>query len=238
MLFRSEKLNAYLNPCKIEESKRYPVIFPSNTQALFKELIFDLDVRNIAKSSSKLSGKIGSKLFSEDFTFYQSHHSENLLIPFFDAEGTVHLSSECRVPLIQNGEVIQAFSDKRSALEFGMPHTGSATASYDGLPTVELANYELKAGQQNLINLLQGEKGILVDHCSESTINADGDYEITLQKSYLSDGEKLLGLLPPLKLKTSAKEMFNQHFIGVTKDPLYPLNSEHGVLISMQLHSI
>lgn len=233
-----EKLNAYLNPCKIEESKRYPVIFPSNTQALFKELIFDLDVRNIAKSSSKLSGKIGSKLFSEDFTFYQSHHSENLLIPFFDAEGTVHLSSECRVPLIQNGEVIQAFSDKRSALEFGMPHTGSATASYDGLPTVELANYELKAGQQNLINLLQGEKGILVDHCSESTINADGDYEITLQKSYLSDGEKLLGLLPPLKLKTSAKEMFNQHFIGVTKDPLYPLNSEHGVLISMQLHSI
>jgi PmbA protein len=233
-----EKLNAYLNPCKILELKRYPVIFPSNERALFKNLIFDLDIRNMANKSSTLSGKLGQRLFNEDFTFYQSHHSEKLLVPFFDAEGTVHLDSDYRVPLIQNGEIVQAFSDKRCALEYGMPHTGSATAKHDELPTVELAHYELKAGNHSLSQLLQGEKGILVDRCSESIINTEGDFEITLLKSYLSDGEKVLGLLPPLKLKTSAKELFDKHFVGVTKDPLNPLNSEHGIVVNMQLQSI
>ena len=233
-----EKLNAFLHPCTIPAGKSIPVIFPSNTRALFQDLIFDLDIRNLANNNSKLSGMLGQKVFNEVFTFYQSHHSENLLVPFFDAEGTVHLDSEYRVPLIQKGEIVQAYSDKRSALEFGMPHTGSATAKYDELPTVELTHYELKAGNQSLSQLLQGEKAIMVDECSESFINKNGDFEVSLEKSYLCEGEKLIGLLPPLKLITPLSQLFKEAFVGVTKDPLVPLNSEHGVIITMQFEGI
>jgi PmbA protein len=233
-----EKLYAFLHPCKIQSCKSIPVIFASNTKALFQDLIFDLNIRNMANKSSKLTGKLGQKVFNDDFTFYQSHHSENLLTPFFDAEGTVHLDSEYRVPLIKNGEVIQAFSDKRSALEFGMPHTGSATAKYDELPRVELAHYELKACNHSLSQLLQGEKSIMVDHCSESHINTNGEFEFTLKRSYLCKDEKLIGLLPPLKLKIPSEKLFKDAFVGVTKDPIIPLNSEHGVVINMQLESI
>jgi PmbA protein len=230
-----EKLNAFLQALDLPTSKTIPVIFPSNSRIIFSQLINDLNGQNLASPNSRLHGKIASDFFHPDFTFFQSHNSETLLTPFFDAEGMVNSDSEYRVPLIQNGMIVKGYTDKRSAMELGIPHTGSAVSEIGSLPESGLANYEIEAGDQDLAHLLQGQRAVLVDLVSRGSFSAQGHGEIMVQRAYLTDGIRLLGCLPALKLKTHADDMFGKDFIGVSKDPLTPLNQEHGVVMNMEV---
>ena len=45
----------------------------------------------------------------------------------------------------------------------------------------------------------------------------DGTYAMPVQASYLTDGEKILGLLPPFTMRSNMFDMFGKDLIGVSK---------------------
>ena len=44
-----------------------------------------------------------------------------------------------------------------------------------------------------------------------------GEYAMPVQMSYLTDGEKILGRLPPFTMRSNLFDMFGKDFIGVSK---------------------
>lgn len=233
-----EKLNAFLNPVELPQETILPVIFTTDFITLFIKFIQDLNGRNIATKSSKLYDKIGTKVFHEDFTLYQSHHSGNLFIPFYDSEGISHPETEFQVPLIQNGFIKQGFTDKRTALEYDIPLTGSAVCDFDGIPSLKYPRFELQPGRKTISALLDGRKGIYVDMASGGDYTPQGEFATPVQCAYLVEGDRLVGKLPPLQLNSKLEDMFGKDFIGVSKEPFFPLNQEHAIVINFAVKVI
>ncbi len=228
-----EQLLAFMNPVQLPETKKMPFIFSTQKVELFSKLIQDTNGRNVATHHSPLSGKLGHKLFNENFSFMQSHNPEKLICPFFDSEATTHPDSNYRIALIEKGVFVQAYTDKCTALEFNMPHTGSADGAFDELPYLGLRNYELLAGEQNIPELMEDQTGILVDTTEKSNFSENGDFSSVVTRSWLiKDGQKL-GKLPPFQIKGSYDNMFGDDFVGISKDPLQPLTLEHGIVIKL-----
>ena len=46
----------------------------------------------------------------------------------------------------------------------------------------------------------------------------DGTYAMPVQASYLTDGEKILGLLPPFTMRSNMFDMFGKDFLGSSKN--------------------
>ena len=44
-----------------------------------------------------------------------------------------------------------------------------------------------------------------------------GEYAMPVQMSYLTDGEKILGRLPPFTMRSNLFDMFGKDFIGTSK---------------------
>ncbi len=229
-----DQLSAYQNPIELETQKKHPLIFSTKCRDIFVHLIDELNGHNIAKGKSQLKEKMGKKIFHDDFTFYQSHNTESLIKPYFDAEGTVHLENDFRVPLIENGIMLKGYTDKKTALEYDLPLTGSAVSEHHEVPFLSLDDYELK-GNKLLADLLDGQKGILVVKITNSAFDQNGNFQASVPLAYLTDGEKLMGKMPPFKIVSNIKNMFNDDFIGVSKDPLFPLNHDQGILMNFEL---
>ena len=60
----------------------------------------------------------------------------------------------------------------------------------------------------------------------------DGTYAMPVQASYLTDGEKILGLLPPFTMRSNMFDMFGKDFIGVAK--YMPLWNASMILVKME----
>ncbi len=227
-----EKLLSFKKKINFPKQDTLPFIFPSNNRFIFSQIIHDLNGVNVVKGTSRWSNSMEQIKLHPDFTFMQSHHSENLLCPFFDSEGTAHMENDYRFPLIERGKVINAYTDKKTAMEYNMPHTGSAVSNHDEIPHLGFLNFEVQAGTKTTKELLEGKHGILVESISDGNFSSTGDFTCIVNKSYLTDGETLLGSLPSLMLKSSSDVMFGSDFIGVSKDPIYPLAQEHAILMN------
>ena len=84
----------------------------------------------IGTKASLFTNFLGEKKFSDKFTLYQSAEEEDLTgIEFFDAEGVVN--PDYKYTLIENGKIITPYTDKKTAAQFNLPLTGSASADYD-----------------------------------------------------------------------------------------------------------
>jgi PmbA protein len=230
-----EKLNAYLHPIELAQEKQYPIIFSSDFLTLFIKFMQDLNGRNMATKGSKLHDKIGTKLFNENFTLYQSRNSENLMIPFYDAEGTFHPDSDYKLPLIQEGRFLHGFTDKRTAMEYGLFHTGSASSDFDGIPTLNSPYFEVQSGTKNLSEILEGRDAIYVDMASGGDYTPNGEFATPVQSAYLVKGGHLIGKLGGLQINSRLEDMFGKDFVGVGSEPLFPLNSEKPIVINFNV---
>ncbi len=186
---------------------------------------------------SLFSGKINEKLFSEQFTLYQSLSPEDgVLEPFFDAEGTVN--SGYRYPLIENGVLKTPYTDKKYANQFSLKLTGSAGGAYDSVPSLSPSPLVIKRSDKTLKELLSRQKGILAFFASGGDFTPEGKYATPVQTSFLFDGERLLGRLPQLNLSSHIYTMFGDDFIGVAKDSFTSLFPMHLPVMNMKVEKI
>lgn len=226
-------LSVYNNRVDLPTSKTYPCIFTTAAQMPVDKLITELNGLRIGTKSSLFTDKMGKKVFNEKFTFLQSADPYKLMIPFFDAEGVVN--KNYRYPLIEKGVITAPYTDKKTASLFGLNHTGSAIAEYDGVPTLGLAGFEVEASEKTLKELLGGQPAILIASSFGGDFTPEGNYASPVQVGMFFDGNRLIGRLPEFQISSTIYNMFGDAFIGVSKDKYLSLNEEKSMVIEFNI---
>lgn len=195
-----------------------------------------LNAEGIALGTSLLAGKIGQKVFSDELSVYHDVSKKNIwMSTFWDAEGAVPKGD--KLAYIKNGLVLRGYADKRVAKKYGVECTGSAYANYSDIPQngkVHLKIKPLKLTPKEILEGLSTEElsaeklsaeghaphsklAVLPVNYSGGGFNAAGEYVMPVQRAFLTDGEKILGEVPPFTMRSNLFDMFGKDFIGVSK---------------------
>lgn len=219
-----EILNAYRNKVELPSTGTMPVAFLDMDLLPFKKLIMELDGYKVGTGASLFTDFIGEKKFNENFTLYQSAKEEDKRgAEFFDAEGVVN--EGFKYPLIKNGRIITPYTDKKTAAQFDLPLTGSASAAYDKVPSLTHKNYSIDSSNKTLKELLDGKLGVLSFIASGGDFSQEGAFGTPVQLAFLTDGEKLIGRLPELNLSGEMYTMFGDGFKGKSTDELLAMKA-------------
>ncbi len=213
-------LGAYRKPLELPEADTLPV-----AMLHFKELNHflckSLNGENYATGSSIFSGKLQEKLFSDKIRLEQNRDPRYHAEKFFDAEGSVLPEDKCL--LIENGQLLKVLSDKKTSALYRLPHTGSASGSYDDIPTLSGAPLRFATDSSDLKSALNGQLAILVMISAGGDFTSDGNFAAPVQASFLFDGTRLLGRLPEFSIQSNVYQMLGKDYIGTFDNTMFPL---------------
>ena len=180
-----------------------------------------LNGEELVRRTSLLTGKIGEKLFSEDFTLiHDATDEEAWFNTFWDGDGCV-FENDILV-LVENGVLKTGYADKKTAKEYNIPHTGPAYNDFADIPGAGGLNLRIVRSGKTVKELLDGRLCVVPVDFTSSGFNEKGEYTMLIQNSLLFDGEKVLGRLPEFKIASTVFDMFGKDFIGVSSDrPIY-----------------
>ncbi|HPO28165.1 MAG TPA: metallopeptidase TldD-related protein [Petrotogaceae bacterium] len=230
----TEKIcGAYSRSGEVKYGKKLPVIFSSYDMLVMMKFITDLNGRMYGSGGSIFSNKIGEKLFSEEFTLFQSNDPFSSIpdFAFFDAEGG--LNENYRFPLIEKGIVRSPYTDKKISQRYSLPYTASASAEYDGVPSLSFMGFEVKESEKTLREILKGEPGIFVGISSGGDFTPDGNFGAPVQLAFLHDGENFVSKLDALQVSSNIYDMFGKDFRGVSSDKIDEISNEKYMVFDM-----
>jgi PmbA protein len=244
--FRYERPGIMENLCRpceafgkrvdLPEAGTLPVIFSCDDILPLRKLLYDLSGKQYGSGSSLLAGRIGEKVFSHRFTLTQTADHMTRPRPFFDAEGVVN--EGYRYPLVEEGVVRAAYTDRRTADRFSLPLTGSAGALYDSVPALAPARMRVEDTGQTLSEILDGEPGILVSFASGGDFTPEGRFGSPVQLAYLHDGVEFLGRLPELRISSDLFGMFGDGFRGCSSDSMSSITEDRHLVCDMEVETI
>lgn len=206
------------NLCNFEKMVELPeeIILLDKYYSYTGKLRECLDSENLKRGTSLLSGKIGQKVFSEDFTLIHDTSDKNAWMNlFWDGDGVVNKGD--KVTFIKNGKLLRGYADKKTAKKYRVKNTGGAYHSFTDIPGNGNCSMTIKQTKKSAKELLNGRLAIIPIIASGGGFKEKGEYTMPIQVSFLTDGEKILGRLPPFTLKSNMFDMFGKDFIGVTK---------------------
>jgi len=229
--FNREYIVAHRNVVDLPEGERLPVFFLTNDK-IFNKLISELNGDRYGNGSSSLSGKLNERVFNKTLNIDQYAGSANNYAPIFDSEGIVN--ENYHYPLVEEGVLKACFTNKKVATEYNIPHTGAATAEYDGIPLLSDTKINFKRDSYNLKEATNG-KAIFVIAAFGGDFTDEGAYASPVQLSFLYDGEKIVGKLPMFMMKSHFSNMFNEDYLGTFKNPMYFGDDDNVVGIMMDI---
>jgi len=205
-----------------EENEKIPVVFlGSGEHAEFlMKFLTDMEGNTFGSGASLFSGKIGEKLFSDNFSLIVDGNPNKKFSNFFDGEGTV-LQND-RFALIENGVLKSPYTTKRIAKKYNYDLTGSASLGYDSTPAATAAGIAALQSEKTLKELLGGRKAIYAVMAAGGDFTPQGEYASPIQAAYLFDGENYFGRLPQLAMSSNIYDMFGKDFIGASSNGSYP----------------
>jgi len=231
-----EICRSYKTPVDLSENKRSLVVFTTGDYLPFLKFITELDGRKYGTNSSFFSGKIGQKLFSDNFSFYYSRNKADVFSPFFDAEGVVN--ADHRFPLIENGILKAPYTDKKISTQYNLPHTGSASSEHDSVPMPGFIGSYIKESGKDIVDLLSGERAIFVVISSGGDFTPGGDFGAPVQFGLLFDGKNFIGKLPTLQISSNIYDMFGNSYRGVSRDRAFELSNDKYIVMEMKVSKI
>ena len=222
---------------KIElPAEKMPVVMLHGPEILLVKFMTDLNGRAMGTGASMFNGKIGQKLFSDDFSLRVDRSTHETYNSFFDAEGAV-LENDA-FTLIENGIIKSPFSSGKIAKEYGYAVTGSAAGEYDSVPDTSYEGIKVKTSGKTIKELLNGRKAIYVVIAGGGDFTAQGEYASPVQAAFLFDGQNLLGRLPQLAIRSNIYDMFGKDFIGASSDGNSPGSPFKYLAIDMNVSKI
>lgn len=229
-------LNAYKNKLDFKEGT-YPVVFATIDDTPLIKFMSDLNGRVFGTGASLFSNKIDKKIFNDTFTLYNTMNPEDVcLVPFFDSEGTIN--KNYKFPLIENGVLKAAYTDKKTAAMFSLPYTGSAVCEFDSIPQPGFTKLKVRECEKTAKELLGGDMGIMVVVASGGDFTPDGNFAAPVQLAYLYDGEKFIGRLPEVQVSSNVFEMYGNGFRGLSKNSIFPLGNIKAMIMDMNVTRI
>lgn len=183
---------------------------------LLGKMLESLNGEAVARGASLFCNRLGSKVFSDAFSFCQDRTAEKMHTPFFDSEGVQNPGDVC--PLIVDGVISRAYTDKKNAALLSEPSTGAASGAYDETPSLGSAPVSIIPGEKTLKELLGGEKALLIAIASGGDYTGQGDFASPVQLGLLTDGDHLLGRLPEFNVRGNLFDLFGADFVGLSRD--------------------
>lgn len=215
-------LSSYNNIVELPNKEKLPVVMfnPDLNGLLAMKFFEDLNGVTFVNEASIFSGKLGEKLFNDEFTLLLTSNPEDTDELFFDAEGS--FLKDYRYALIENGVIKSPYTDKKTALNYNLPLTAASTGEYDEAPSLRpiFNKMKLKQGEKTVKELLGAELGVFVFIAEGGGFTPEGNFGTPVQQAYLFDGEKFIGRLPELKVSSDLYSMFGKDFRGVSKNTL------------------
>ncbi len=176
-----------------------------------------LNAERMALGTSLLSGKVGEKVFSEEFTLmHDVSDAECWYDNFWDGDG--YVTDGDKRTFIEKGVVLSGYADKKTAKKYGVPHTGNAYIDYSDIPGPGGLNLRIARSKKTVKELLNGRYCIIPVIYSGGGFADNGDYTMPVQCALLSDGENILGKVPPFTIVSNLFDMFGKDYIGVGSD--------------------
>ncbi|MBO4916024.1 MAG: hypothetical protein J5449_12575 [Oscillospiraceae bacterium] len=208
-----KEYDAFYTPVDIGPG-RYPVVFEAHSLfgAFQRHFVSDL----YATGASLLSGKMGSRVFSEKLTVKDDMNPQTSHgACFFDAEGCV--GPDLRPSFVENGVLKGVLTTKKSAGVYGLPNLGTADAAYDGVPDIGFHGLYLEPTARSLGELVPG-KAVFVVIASGGDATPDGHFATPVQMAYLMENGELVGRLPAINVSGGFFELFGKDYIGAVRD--------------------
>lgn len=211
------------------------IIIDAQYYGLLGCLSSQLNAEHLALNTSLLSGKVGEKVFSEDFTLWHDVSDKECWFNcFWDGDGCV-TEGDKRL-FIEKGVVLTGHSDKRNAEKYNVPHTGNASWSFADIPLDGWVNWRIERSEKTVKELLDGRYCVIPVRSHGGGFADNGDFAMPVQCALLSDGEKILGKLPPFTMSSNLFDMFGKDFIGVGCDN--PIYNDKQILIRVKKGNI
>lgn len=206
-------LSNYMNEVELPEE----IIIDMQYYGLLGKLSESLRGENLALGTSLLSGKIGEKVFSEEFSLMDDvSDKETWFNCFWDGDGYVYEND--KLLFIEKGVVLTGYADKKDAEKYNIPHTGGAYFDFSDIPGASVLNLRIGRSEKTVKELLKGRYCVIPVSYGGGGFADNGDYTMPIQCAMLSDGEKILGKLPPFTMISNLFDMFGKDFIGVGAD--------------------
>lgn len=176
-----------------------------------------LNIEALKLGTSLLTGKVGTKVFSENLTvLHDVSDKTTWMSPFWDGDGCVPKGD--KVYFIKNGKILRGYADKKTARQYKVKSVpGSASANFSDIPSNNGINFTLKIGKKSVKELLNGKLAIIPIQSSGGGFKEKGEYTMPVQIGLLTDGETILGRVPPFTISTTMFDMFGDDFIGIAK---------------------
>lgn len=175
-----------------------------------------LDLENLKNGTSLLSGKVGQKVFSEELTVVHDVSDKNSWCStFWDGDGVVCKGD--KVTFIRDGKILRGYCGKKNAKKYGVKTTGNEGDNYSDIPTGSFNTMTLKIGKKSAKELLNGRLAIIPIQSFGGGFKEKGEYTMPVQIGLLTDGEKILGRVPPFTISSNMFDMFGKDFIGIAK---------------------
>ena len=169
-----------------------------------------------AAGASLLSGKLGEKVFSEKLTFCDDMNpGTSFETCFFDAEGCT--AKDYRPVLVENGVLKALVTTKKTAEQYGLPNSGNAAATYDGVPRIGIHGMYLEPTAKTLRELANG-KAVFVVIASGGDTTPDGHFAAPVQMAYLMEDGRLAGRLPEIHIGGDFFDMLGKDYLGTVHD--------------------
>lgn len=230
-----ETIGNFKNKVELPKCKKVPIV--TRFFEVGSKVINELDGNKIGSKASIFEDKIGKEVFSKDFTVYVDRSSENIMVPFFDSEGST--LNEDKVKIIDKGVIKLGFTDKRTAQKYNMLNTAAASSSYDGISSVSNLNYtenifSIGNVDKTLNEIIGDKEAIYIANMSGGDCTDEGIFSSPVQTAYLMKNGKIVGRLPEFNVRGSIYDMFGKDYLGNSKDKNY--SGEEAIVIYMEIN--
>ncbi|MBE6051052.1 MAG: hypothetical protein E7214_10485 [Clostridium sp.] len=229
-----ETLGNYTNMVSVPKEKKVPII--ARPLELINKIVSELDGSKLGSGASIFNDKINKKVFSEKFTLYLDRSNENIMVPFFDSEGST--LEEDKLKLIDEGVIKLGYTDKRTADKYKVQNTAAASSEYDEVSSISQLSYNenifsVNTSNKTLSEIIGDKDAIYVAEMAGGDCTNEGIFSSPVQSAYLVSGGKIVGRLPEFNIRGNIYDMFGKDYLGVSKEKYY--TGENLVILNMEV---
>lgn len=224
--------DGFLKPLPQIEEDEIPVIFDGAgpLQYFFGAFVADM----YCNGASLLNGKLGEKVFNENFTVALDRNPDRVPnIPFFDAEGVVN-EDYCAY-LVKNGVMRNLLTNKRSAAMYNVDNIGSSSADYDAVPDLGAAGVCVAKTHESVMDIIGNGRAVFATVTSGGDSTPSGDFSIPCMVSYLYENGELKGRLPEFAISGNIFDAFCKDFLGRAEKGIYSFGRHHYLVFRAKL---
>ena len=178
-----------LNPRKVS-TRKVPVVFdPRISGSLVSHLASGANGASVARKTSFLRDKMGTKLFDDDIRVVDDPlRKRGLRSHPFDGEGVAHR----RLALVDDGVLHSWLLDCSTARELGLTTTGHASRGVSSVPSPSPSNLHMEPGRQSPEDLIADiDDGFYVTDLIGMGVNmVTGDYSRGASGFWIENGKR------------------------------------------------